>query len=138
MVFYAPESEGGGATAGLLTIGSLLVIIPIVAAAAFHVWPKTRMGKKFFLPEPDADQTFAAMPEFSELEQFRGQIGKTITELRPSGAVLVMGKRVDAKTEGLYVEAGRWVRITEIRAGQVTVRPLDEGEVRELPDDLIV
>ena len=137
MIFYAPESEGGGATSGLITIACLLVLVPLVVAVSFHYWPKTRVGKKFFLPGPDPDQTFADMPEFSELEQFRGQIGKSVTELRPSGAVVVMGRRVDAKTEGLYVEANRWVRVVDVHAGQVTVRPLGDEEITRMPDDLM-
>jgi hypothetical protein len=83
MIFYAPESDGGGVTSGLITIGCLLVLVPLVVAVSFHFWPKTRVGKKFFLPEPDPDQTFAAMPEFSELEQFRGQIGRRSEPLGP-------------------------------------------------------
>jgi membrane-bound serine protease (ClpP class) len=136
MIFYAPESEGGGTTSGLITIASLFVLIPLVVGIAFHFWPKTKMGQKFFLPEPDAGATFAALPEFSELEQLKGQIGKTLTPHGTSGQSLILGQRVDTKTEGLYVQAGQWVRVVDVRAGQVTVRPLSADEVRHLPDDL--
>ena len=50
MVFFAPESEGGGLYGGLITIGILVIIIPLVVALWFHVWPRTPIGKKFFLP----------------------------------------------------------------------------------------
>jgi membrane-bound ClpP family serine protease len=136
MVFYAPESEGGGTTAGFLTIGGLLVVIPLFFGVAFHYWPRTPIGKKFFLPEPDADATLAASLEFSELEQLKGQIGKTITPHGTSGSTLIQGRRIDTKTEGLFVEAGTWVRVVDVRAGQVTVRPLSDDEVHRLPDDL--
>jgi membrane-bound ClpP family serine protease len=136
MVFYAPESEGGGRTSGFLAIAALFVLIPIVMGVAFHFWPKTPMGKKFFLPEPEADSTFAALPEFEELEELKGQIGKTVTPHGTSGSTIIQGRRIDTKTEGLFVEAGRWVRVVDVRAGQVTVRPLSDDEVHRLPDDL--
>jgi len=136
MVFYAPESEGGGTTSGFMAICALLVLIPLVVGVAFHFWPKTKMGKKFFLPEPDADATFAALPEFGGLEELRGQIGKTLTPHGTSGTSMILGQRVDTKTEGLFVQAGQWVRVVDVRAGQVTVRPLSADEVRRLPDDL--
>ena len=136
MIFYLPESEGGGTTSGFLTIGALLVLVPLVVGVAFHFWPKTRMGKKFFLPEPDADATLAANPEFTGLEELRGQIGKTITPHGTSGVTLIQGQRIDTKTEGLYVDAGRWVRVVDVHAGQVTIRPLSDDEVHRLPDDL--
>lgn len=136
MVFYAPESEGGGMTSGFLTIGALFVLIPLTLGVAFHFWPKTPIGKKFFLPEPDADATFASFAEFEELEQLKGQIGRTLTPHGTSGSTLIQGRRIDTQTEGLFVEAGRWVRVVDVHAGQVTVRPLSDGEIHRLPDDL--
>jgi membrane-bound serine protease (ClpP class) len=78
----------------------------------------------------------AALPEHLELEQLKGQIGKTVTQLRPSGVTLIQGHRIDTKTEGMFVESGQWVRVIDVRAGQVTVRPLGEGELNQLPEDL--
>lgn len=135
MVFFAPESEGGGVFGGLVTIGILVILIPLLVALWFHVWPRTPMGRKFFLPAPEEDVA-AALPDSAGTENLRGQIGQTLTELRPSGVTLILGKRVDTKTEGMFVPAGRWVRVVDVRFGQVTVRPLDDRELGDLPDDL--
>jgi membrane-bound serine protease (ClpP class) len=135
-VFYVPESEGGGPVSGAVTLTAVFILAPAVVAVAFHYWPRTAMGKRFFLPEPEADNTVAALPEYLEMEQLKGQIGKTVTQLRPSGVTLIQGHRIDTKTEGMFVEAGQWVRVIDVRAGQVTVRPLGEGELRQLPEDL--
>ncbi len=136
MIFYAPESEGGGTTSGLLTLIALFLLIPAVVATALHFWPRTPMGKRFFLSQPDADSTMADLPEHVEMEALKGQIGKTLTPLRPSGVTLIQGHRIDTKTEGSFVDAGQWVRVIDVRSGQVTVRPLDSGEINDLPDDL--
>jgi membrane-bound ClpP family serine protease len=135
LIFWAPESQGGGTTSGLIALSAVFVLIPAVVAAGFYYWPRTPFGKRFFLQAPQEEEaTMASMPEYLELEQLRGQIGKTVTPLRPSGATLIQGHRVDTKTEGIFVDVGQWVRVVDVRAGQVTVRPLDEDELQQLPD----
>src|SRR5262245_10104403 len=133
-IFYLPESQGGGTMPGLIALGAVFLLIPVVVAAGFYYWPRTPFGKRFFLTSPEEEATMASMPEYLELEPLRGQMGKTVTPLRPSGVTLIEGHLVDTKTEGIFVEAGQWVRVVDVRAGQVTVRPLDPDELRQLPD----
>lgn len=136
LIFFIPESEGGGTQRGLLILLVLFLLVPAVVGVSFYYWPKTRVGKQFFLPEPEEDQTLAASPEYLELEQLKGQIGKAVTPLRPAGVSLIRGHRIDTKTEGIFVDAGRWVRVLDVRMGQVTVRPLDDDEVQHLNDTI--
>ncbi len=136
LIFYASPEEGGGATAGFLTLLVLLLVVPLILGAAFYFWPRTPIGKRFFLAEQPMEEAVAPMSENLDLEQFLGQLGKTVTELRPSGVTLIQGHRVDTKTEGMYVQVGQWVKVIDIRGGQVTVQPLAQNELRELPDDL--
>jgi membrane-bound ClpP family serine protease len=136
MVFFAPESEGGGLMGGLITIGILVIVIPIIVGVAFQFWPHTPIGKRFFLPTPQPDETVAALPDSQEQENLIGQIGQTVTPLRPSGVTLILGRRVDTKTEGMFVEIGQWVRVVDVRPGQVIVRPLGDRELAELPEGL--
>ena len=59
---------------GWLTLIGAFVVVPIVAAFLFHFWPRTPMGRKFFLTAgPDEDATLASMPVNVELEQLRGR-----------------------------------------------------------------
>ena len=136
MIFRAPESEGGGTTAGLLTLIAMFILIPIITFLGLRLWPRTPMGKRLMLHEPTEDTSMASLPEYRELEQLKGQIGKTVTPHRPSGVTLLQGRDVDTKTEGIFLEAGEWVRVIDVRAGQVTVRPLSEDELLQLPDEL--
>jgi membrane-bound serine protease (ClpP class) len=136
LIFFASPEEGGGATTGFLALTILLVLIPIILGAAFYYLPRNPIGKQLFLPERPIEEVEAPMTDNVALEQLLGQIGKTATELRPSGVTLIQGHRVDTKTEGIYVEAGQWVRVTDVRGGQITVRPLAADELRDLPDDL--
>jgi membrane-bound serine protease (ClpP class) len=134
MVFFAPESEGGGVVSGCITILVLIVLIPVLMALAFHVWPKTPIGKRFFLPLPADESPAAGLPDHFELSALKGQIGQTVTPHRPSGITLIQGHRIDTKTESTFLDAGQWVRVVDVRFGQVTVRPLSDSELGQLPE----
>jgi membrane-bound serine protease (ClpP class) len=114
----------------------LLLLIPIILGLAFYYLPRNPIGKQLFLPERPEEELEAPMADHLVLEQLLGQIGKTMTELRPSGVTLIQGRRVDTKTDGIYVAVGQWVRVSDVRGGQVTVRPLSPDELRDLPSDL--
>jgi membrane-bound serine protease (ClpP class) len=136
LIFFAPPEEGGGTTTGFLALTLVLIVIPVILGAAFYYLPRNPIGKQLFLPDQPIEEVEAPMTDNVALEQLLGQIGKTATELRPSGVTLIQGHRVDTKTEGMYVDAGQWVRVTDVRGGQITVRPLSRDELRDLPDDL--
>ena|SRR5712692_560093 len=118
--------------AGVYTLLGLLVVLPVVGGFFIYYWPKTPMGKRFFLTSPDADATLTATPMNKELEQLRGRFGRTISSLRPSGVVDFEGRRVDTVTEGMMVEPGQWVRCVDVQANRVVVRPVDKPNLGTL------
>jgi membrane-bound serine protease (ClpP class) len=136
LIFFATPEEGGGATTGFLTLLMLLLIIPIILGAAFYYLPRNPIGKQLFLPDRSEDEAEAVLGGDPALDELLGQLGKAVTDLRPSGVTLIQGRRVDTKTDGIYVQAGQWVRVSDVRGGQVTVRPLSPDELHDLPEDL--
>jgi membrane-bound serine protease (ClpP class) len=137
LIFIASPEEGGGPVTGFLTLATLGVLLPILAAGFFYLWPHTRMGRRFFLEEAAHDEVGLPVEEHAALEQYLDQVGQTLTPHSPSGVTLINGSRVDTTTAGIYLEAGNWVRVVDVRAGQVTIRPLTEGEQPGLPNDLL-
>ncbi|HMF15704.1 MAG TPA: hypothetical protein VKE98_00790 [Gemmataceae bacterium] len=117
---------------GMVTLISVFVIIPIVGPILIHYWPKTPLGRRFFLAAQNEDDTLANMPVNLELEQLRGRIGRTLSDLRPSGVCDFDGQRVDTITEGMMVEAGGYVRCVDVRAGKVIVRPIEGPDANPL------
>jgi membrane-bound ClpP family serine protease len=117
---------------GVYTLLGLFVALPLVGGLMLYYWPKTSMGKRFFLTRPDADATLASMPINKELEQLRGRFGRAISALRPSGVVDFDGRRVDTVTEGMMVEPGQWVRCVDVQANRVVVRPVDKPNLDTL------
>lgn len=112
-------------TQGLVTLIVIFVLVPVATPLLLKLWPHTPLGKRFFLSAAEEDATVASMPTLLELEQLRGRYGKTVAPLRPSGTAEFDGRRVDVMSEGDLVDAGRWVRCVDVRAGRVLVRPVE-------------
>ncbi|MBV9125002.1 MAG: hypothetical protein JO112_16735 [Planctomycetes bacterium] len=117
---------------GWLTLVGVFVLAPIVGAILFRLWPKTPLGRRLFLHGPHEDATVASMPVNLELEQLRGRLGRTISPLRPAGVTDFDGRRIDTLSEGMLIEAGRWVRCIDVKAGKVIVREVDEPDLGNL------
>jgi len=120
------------ATLGLVTLGVVVVTLPVLGGVALHFWPRTRFGRQFFLPKPTDDATLAASTANQDLERLRGRYGRTISALRPAGITEFDGQRIDTITEGMMVEPGQWVRCIDVRAGTVIVRQVDRPGLADL------
>lgn len=113
----------GTATEASVAVIGLALGVPI--AGGVGVWAWQRMARRVGLPPGGG--TALDTPELSELAALKGRYGTTVTPMRPSGAVLIDGRRVDALTEGLMLDAGVSVRCVDVRAGRVIVRRADAG-----------
>jgi membrane-bound ClpP family serine protease len=119
-------------TRGIVTLICVFAALPLVGGVVLHYWPKTRIGKRFFLNGPEEDATIASMPVNLELEQLRGRFGRTVSSLRPAGVTDFDGRRVDTITEGMMVGEGQWVRCIDVRAGKVIVRQVEKPDLGDL------
>lgn len=61
-----------------------------------------------------------------EQEDYHDRVGVTITNLRPSGAVLIDGERLDVVTEGEFIPRGVSVKVVKIEGNRYVVRRIDE------------
>jgi membrane-bound serine protease (ClpP class) len=119
-------------TTGVITLICVFTAIPVLGGIMLHYWPKTRVGRRFFLKGPEEDATIASMPVNIELEQLRGRFGRAISALRPAGVAEFDGRRIDTLTEGMMVEPGQWVRCIDVRAGKVIVRAVEKPDLGDL------
>lgn len=104
----------------VVAIIGLAIGLPAAGYIAISAW--RRMSLDSMLEEPTAP---VATP--SEIDILKGRTGKTVSPMRPSGTVDFDGKRVDAMTEGMMLDAGVWVRCMDIRRGLVIVRKMEEA-----------
>ncbi len=93
----------------------LCVGVPLGGSVMISVW-----GKRMAAKHGPAEETRPAV--VSDLEPLRGRFGRTLSPMRPAGTVEIDGRRVDALTEGVMLEANVWVKCIDVRAGTVVVR----------------
>lgn len=98
-----------------------LVALPLTVALAFSLWSRTPLGRKFFL-RPPAPEEIEVSHTDHHLEILVGQVGRSLTPLRPCGHVEIDGRRIDALAEEGFLPAEVPVRVLRIKADQVVVR----------------
>ena len=112
----------GFQTALTYTGATLVGVIPL-AIVGLSVIRTTPAGKAFILATTqDKAEGFHAPP--SELESFVGKSGKALTPLRPAGAALIGGHRVDIVTQGEFVPAETEIEVIFVEGSRVVVRSL--------------
>ncbi|GIW87293.1 MAG: hypothetical protein KatS3mg108_1617 [Isosphaeraceae bacterium] len=117
---------------GWLFLIAVGVLLPATVMLAVSLWPHTPIARYLFLPPPTTEETTPG-PSAWPLSHLVGQIGRTVTPLRPTGIVLFEGRRHEAISEGIPIEANTLVRALEIRGGRLIVRVAEVPEWDDTP-----
>ena len=96
--------------------------IPI---AILGLWlaPRTKFGKSFILEAAEKSADGFQAPS-QNLVNLVGKTGQAITPLRPAGAALIDGQRVDVVTGGEFIETDAEVEVIVVEGNRVVVRRL--------------
>ncbi len=116
-----------------------LITTPILAATLIRLWPKTRLGRRML--NRDTRQTDSTLPEpmasdGTLLSDLVGRIGKTTSNLLPSGEVRIDGHRSDAVSTGLPIDAGTPVVVVRVHLGRLQVRAANSDEIQNSREDV--
>lgn len=87
------------------------VILGLLALA------KSPVGRRLFL---DTAQNETYTNQASDLSLI-GAAGVVLTALRPAGTIEVDGRRVDAVSDGAFIQEGALVQVTEVHGNRVVV-----------------
>jgi membrane-bound serine protease (ClpP class) len=103
-------------TAGMVFLGVDILMIPFVLVLGFKALGASSLSlhKKLSSREGVSSQA-------PDLVSWKGKKGEAITDLRPSGTVMIEGKRLDAVTDGEYVDAGTPVVVTLVSGNRIVV-----------------
>jgi membrane-bound serine protease (ClpP class) len=99
-------------------MGSLL-LSGAATLAILKIVPRTRAGKSLVL-----STKLKKSAVDGKLQQLVGLEGTTSTALRPAGAAEIDGRRLDVVTDGVFVEAGRPVRVVSVEGARIVVAPI--------------
>lgn len=112
------------ATAGYV-VGSSLALTILVAALTFRYVRKSRAWNQIVLrTRQHREEGYVA---WAPAGSWEGREGIALTPLRPAGVVEVEGHRLDAVTEGEFVEAGSRVRVVSARGPRLVVEPVRDA-----------
>lgn len=105
-----------GTSTGLITTGGYSILFTIILIYAFRsgTWKKFSLHKKIT----------SRVNEELNYNLNIGDIGITVSALRPSGKVNFNDILIEAKTTGEYVNQGEKVRISKIDFNHIFVEPL--------------
>lgn len=120
---------------GILMLIVALVGVPVVVSVGLHYWPRTAMGRKILLTAPASEEVLPDDPRKKTLKSLVGQVGRAKSKMLPGGVITFDGRTIDAISEGMAIEPGQAVRIIEVRANRVVVRPVEEETAAFNPGD---
>lgn len=105
----------------------LLIVFPSSFAVWMKVMPNTAVGRRM-LGIMDEDEVQREREheraELDELMALIGMEGVARSPLRPVGSIEIEGKSYQALAEGVAIERGQRVRVTQIVNAQIKVRPV--------------
>jgi len=113
----------GDTVEAVVALGGLAIGLPAAGFVAVAAYRRMSIGAALDADLNDA--TAGEPPQLAELEALKGRVGKALSPLRPSGIVEFDGRRVDAMTEGMMIDAGVWVRCVDVKAATVVVRAME-------------
>jgi membrane-bound serine protease (ClpP class) len=94
----------------------------VLALVFMRLLSKTAMGRSLILA--DAETGFLSAPSASDLI---GQTGEALTDLRPTGKVVIDGERHEATSEREFIARGSRVRVIGKDGPALVVRPEGDG-----------
>lgn len=112
----------GGERAGGIATLACLIGLPIFAAAAIKIWPKTWIGRRIAPRNPIVTERDTSVP-VEEISRYIGQSGRSVTQLRPVGFCEFNGRRVPCIAEFGLIESGTAVEGVRLVGANLAVEP---------------
>jgi membrane-bound serine protease (ClpP class) len=107
--------QGFGYRTGSLILAGVLVGLLVGTWCWFAYFPESRIARRF-TSQGTVGELGVERPELLHAT------GTALTQLRPSGAALLNGQRVDVVTEGTLIERGTLVRVVAVEGARIVVR----------------
>lgn len=119
--------------AAVIQIGLALLVSILLVFISFKCGRTRRVWNRLILKDATSTESGYVSPP-AGLNDLVGESGMALTDLRPSGAALLAGKRTDVLTEGSFVMCGTKVRVIRVEGSSVVVVPV-EGTAENTPGE---
>ena len=108
-------------SAGMLFVLADLVMIPILLYFGIKFLAKSPVTLRKRLSREDGVTSQSAT-----LDGFLGSTGRAISDLRPSGVVMINGERLDVVTRGEYIDRQSRIIVIAVRGNQIIVKETED------------
>ncbi|CAD2076919.1 hypothetical protein GCM10007358_03730 [Phocicoccus schoeneichii] len=103
----------------------IVLVITVIEVGVFIKMKKKRVPLWKRLILTDATDTESGYTSFDDRGYLVGEVGVTVTPLRPSGTVLIDDKRIDAVADGTFINANVDVKVVYVEGTRIVVRPVN-------------
>ena len=113
---------------GWIGVTGSCLLAPSALWGAMTILPNTKMGRVMMGPsgEEIAEQVREVQQQhMAERSPLMDKTGEALTDMRPSGTVLIDGERVDAIAVGGIIDRGAGVRVSRVDGLTIEVRSID-------------
>ena len=101
---------------GILT--SLVSLLAVIGF--FKIFGRSFIWKKIRLENKESkDKGFTSS---ADLSNFLNKSGVALSALRPSGAAIIDGKRLDVIAESMFIEKDKKVKVIKVEGNRITVK----------------
>lgn len=113
-----------GNTMGSLFLTGALIGTPAMIIIGLKLFPKTFVGKKLILAFSERQEEGFTSHTTEIYEALEGKEGMAITNLRPSGMVMIDEKKYSVVTSGELIPRGERVKVIKVEGNRIVVRKL--------------
>lgn len=112
--------QHAGREVGVAAIVACMVFVPTFGYLAVKYWPQTPVGRRMSPPNPILTADDAGVP-VAELRKFVGQVGRSVSPLRPVGIGEFNGRRVSCVAETGMIDAHETIEAIDVLGSNVKV-----------------
>jgi membrane-bound serine protease (ClpP class) len=123
-----------GSTVGTLFLTGTLVGVPAMIVIGLKLFPKTFVGKRLILSFSQGQAEGFTSYTSERYENLLGREGEAVTMLRPSGMVLIDGRKHSVVTSGELIERGERIRVIKVEGSRVVVKRVPK-EIEDTPGE---
>ncbi len=123
-----------GPVTGIVALVAGLALTPLAIAFAVKMLPRSPLGRGIVLGGRSGDTSASRaggkldLAETEDRSALIGRQAEVVRDLRPSGVVLLDGQRVEAVSEGAFIESGQQVEIVHIDGRTIVVAAVEGTE----------
>ena len=114
--------NSSGRLVGSIFLAGILIGTPVMIMLGLKAFPKSFVGKKLILSKSFEQKEGFTSAENEKYQILKGKEGLAVTNLRPSGMIVVDGKKYSVVTAGEMIERLSHVRVVKVEGNRIVVR----------------